>query len=601
VQFDSRAICKIKGLGFGPFTDYHDMLTPHTLCGGYGKRTDNIDWIFNKDVVLDKGRTNEYGLEDAFAYFKKSFDGNETERKKYQAKFFVTLGFMSHMLQDLHSPAHVRDGSHITGDYLEIYGRYDKGFNLRQGNMNPTNEQEIKDAIATFNMANYLNGMNFKSLEDFYYKEALWVSHNFFSEEHNKFESSNIETGFALSVNNVFDRDTIFDNYNDHLSKDETYEVDETDSTGNWSYIKTNGNAISTIYGDIVEGHDTVAFNNKGFLFTSLDDNEHMIKAKYTLEYDASLDEYRMDQYTEADKTPLKDTAVNVIPRAVASTQAFLNFFFRGQIAVSTIYTRRIYIFNDSNTSSVTDNALLTFKASGEMYVYYMNDDNVTHSIRKDDEGNPEPYLLVNDLLVNSQTSFDLNEGSNGVDRFAGKNIDGQTRWIVIFDGNIGNEGGGSNTYKYGMRSMTADVALDRFKRVEREDDNDTVIDYQRGVEWQDTSYTWVTAYWDAERYCNNLTLGGYTNWGLPSVNDLESIIRPMAYDEDGSPLRTDAYRYIYRKYFKHLGTVGYWSAGVNDNYPQANTATVINYSNGSSSSINIDYQMNVRCVRSTY
>jgi len=370
VQFDSRDACEhnVTGLPIVDFSDYRDMMTPHTLCGGYGKRTDSIDWTFNKDVDLGQGRKNEYGLEDAFDYFKKSFEGNETERTKYQAKFFVTLGFMSHMLQDLHSPAHVRDGSHMFGDYLEIYGRYDKGFNLRQGNMNPTNEQEITAAISSFDMPSYLNGMNFKSLEDFYYKEASWVSHNFFSESHNWNENKNIQTGEGLRVNSWRDKDTIFDGYNALLSKNDIYE-DPYDPTipnnEKWSYLRTNY-AIGDVYGPIVAGHDAVGFKETGVFFVDIDGDglesrEHMIKPNYEVVFQAG--EYIIltdedDDYLSADTTALKDTAVNVIPRAVASTQAFLNFFFRGQIAVSPIYSRRIYIFNDSNTSNVIDGAI---------------------------------------------------------------------------------------------------------------------------------------------------------------------------------------------------------------------------------------------------
>ena len=158
VQINTR----LTALGFIA-NNYGLMRTPHALSAGYGHRTDNIDWVFNKDVELGLGRVNDYGLEDAFDYFRKSFEGNETERTKYQAKFFVTLGMMSHMLQDLHSPAHVRDGAHSLGDYLEMYGRYDKGFNLRNGTWNPNNEQEITDAIRNFNVSGYISGMNFPS------------------------------------------------------------------------------------------------------------------------------------------------------------------------------------------------------------------------------------------------------------------------------------------------------------------------------------------------------------------------------------------------------------------------------------------------------
>ncbi len=49
------------------------MRTNKTLCGGFDIRTDNIDWVFNKNRDLGQGRVNDYGMEDAFDYFKKSF------------------------------------------------------------------------------------------------------------------------------------------------------------------------------------------------------------------------------------------------------------------------------------------------------------------------------------------------------------------------------------------------------------------------------------------------------------------------------------------------------------------------------------------------
>ena len=154
------------------------------------------------------------------------------------------------------------------------------------------------------------------------------------------------------------------------------------------------------------------------------------------------------------------------------------------------------------------------------------------------------------------------------------------------------------------MRAVTADVAKPRFERVDREGDNDTVIDYKRNVEWQDTSYTWLDSYMGASRYCSDLELGGYDDWRLPTLSDLQSIIRPMSYDiQGGTPLRTGADAYIYGKYFKHLGDVGYWGGQFYDNYPATPrfTAEGINYSDGSYFQIDWSYRMNTRCVRSLY
>ncbi len=346
VQFDSREACT-GGINleetYFRFALASDMQTPHTLCTGFQGRTDNIDWVFNETVDLGLGRVNDYGLEDAFEYMKKSFEGDETSRRKYQAKFFVTLGMMSHMLQDLHSPAHVRDGSHAFGDHLEIYGRYDGGFNLRNGIINPNNEPEIEEAIRTFDMPSYLNGMNFKSLEEIYYKEARWVSNNFFSEAHNWKETAQTQNGSGLLINRTFDKDTIFDKYNTNLSFLNTIEGFLPNPEDNdWRYIISATNSVPDIYGDISAfEHNIFAFIQKGF-FSTFDfssehffDNEHMIKPIYRLENDGSGNyELITDTgYQASDKTPLKHTAINVIPRAVASTQAMLRFFFRGQIS----------------------------------------------------------------------------------------------------------------------------------------------------------------------------------------------------------------------------------------------------------------------------
>ena len=51
------------------------MSTNKTLCMGIGHRTDSIDWVFNKNVNLEFRHKNDYGIDDAFDYFKRSFSG----------------------------------------------------------------------------------------------------------------------------------------------------------------------------------------------------------------------------------------------------------------------------------------------------------------------------------------------------------------------------------------------------------------------------------------------------------------------------------------------------------------------------------------------
>jgi len=222
-------------------------------------------------------------------------------------------------------------------------------------------------------------------------------------------------------------------------------------------------------------------------------------------------------------------------------------------------------------------------------------------------------FKFRNDIVVGDYTSFDFNENEcsnkvdgdvfKGADLLSGRTstIDAQdTTWMVVYDGDIGDDLGGSNTYGYGMRAATADIAKKRFEHVYREGDNDTVIDYKRNIEWQDTADTWQDSHPGASHYCNELILGGYDDWTLPNINDLQSIIRPMSYDLEKNPLHTGEHAYVYRKYFKHLGDVGYWGGPFYDNYPATPrfTAGGIYYGNGSYFIFDWASHMNTRCVR---
>ena len=150
------------------------MQTNRALSTGYGKRTDNITWALARKVDLDHGRTNRYNLFNSFRYFRESFIGGSKERKTAQANLFASLGFMIHMIQDLHSPAHVRDGSHPLGDYLEIYGRYNGGFNLRAGSFNSNNNQQIFNAIKAMDTKDImLSKNNYSSYQDFLHMKQI--------------------------------------------------------------------------------------------------------------------------------------------------------------------------------------------------------------------------------------------------------------------------------------------------------------------------------------------------------------------------------------------------------------------------------------------
>ena len=428
VQFNSKNGCVLS-----PY-----MKTSKTLCGGYGTRTDNIDWVLNKNVGLDHGFRNDYGLTDALYYYPKAFVGSASERRRYQAKLFVSLGHVVHMLQDLHSPAHCRGNSHAKGDYLEIYGRYNGGFNLRNGVFNSANNPKITQAIASNGKASsILNNNHYYTYEDFFKKEAQWVGYNFASESHLFFDDIDKNTGAGLHVNNYFDSSSLFDGKNIHPSKGETFESGNIAGLYNWKYVYTDGNVIAnSVKGYISPSYRKIGLVKHGLLF----DDYHMLAPQYIVESaGAKL------KLTYLNQKPLEDTAVNVMPRAVASTQAFINFFFRGQMAVTINSEGILTIKNVSDPQLVSDTRLLTFKSGGKFTIYY-------------DAGTGENKSLTNMTYTFGDIAVGETRTLNLKSYFLDKNLPAGTKITVLYDGDIGTNLGGSDSYGVGMKGLSVDV-----------------------------------------------------------------------------------------------------------------------------------------------
>ncbi|MBS9782388.1 MAG: DUF1566 domain-containing protein [Arcobacter sp.] len=87
-----------------------------------------------------------------------------------------------------------------------------------------------------------------------------------------------------------------------------------------------------------------------------------------------------------------------------------------------------------------------------------------------------------------------------------------------------------------------------------------------------------------AETYCKNLKLGGYTNWRIPTLNELLSIV-----DRNNEPHINSS--------FQNTSYSDYWSSEEDDIY-SSTMNKVLDFYNGYSSREKRTSKQNIRCVR---
>ena len=120
-----------------------------------------------------------------------------------------------------------------------------------------------------------------------------------------------------------------------------------------------------------------------------------------------------------------------------------------------------------------------------------------------------------------------------------------------------------------------------------RDDYKEIVSDNITKLQWQDNSdASSITKTWaDANTYCENLSLGGFTDWKLPSISELQTIV------DDGK------YYPSVNSIFKNISSGYYWSSTANAYY--SDYAWVVYFHNGGYTSYYYKYYSGyVRCVR---
>ena len=127
---------------------------------------------------------------------------------------------------------------------------------------------------------------------------------------------------------------------------------------------------------------------------------------------------------------------------------------------------------------------------------------------------------------------------------------------------------------------------IDKESIFTRDNSKEIVTDSVTGLMWQDdSSAKSVKKDWeDAKAYCQNLTHGGYNDWYLPSISELESLADVSKQNP------------AIKEGFKNVASSFYWSSS--PNVSGSKNAWYVYFSYGSSYSSYKTYEYYVRCAR---
>ena len=141
-------------------------------------------------------------------------------------------------------------------------------------------------------------------------------------------------------------------------------------------------------------------------------------------------------------------------------------------------------------------------------------------------------------------------------------------------------------TFKLKRKITAKGKRAEQAKRERWQRSGDIVTDSKLGLMWQDNSKAkTVKKKWkSAKKYCQNLSLGGYSDWRLPNYDELLTIVDYDRYDPAIMPS------------FKNVASSLYWSSSqpVSD----AKVAWIVYSKYGYTNSSTKSYEYFVRCVR---
>ncbi|RUM68066.1 MAG: hypothetical protein DSZ05_01655, partial [Sulfurospirillum sp.] len=155
-----------------------------------------------------------------------------------------------------------------------------------------------------------------------------------------------------------------------------------------------------------------------------------------------------------------------------------------------------------------------------------------------------------------------------------------------------------SNTYA--VRCVRGEPLQER--KFTRDATKNIVTDHTTHLMWEDTSHiTSKSSVAEAIKYCEDMTLGGYSDWHLPNINEIYTITDKTHYDPAINAVFNNRVTIGSENSSSHYRKANYWTStyyGPNSDNENVHYYRTLNARDGASHRCKYGMDMHVRCVR---